>query len=146
MTSTWFADERLAVLARERPGEPAVIDGAATTTWSTLDSRGSSVASLVRGEGVAPGARVALIGGSVADRLAAILGVNRAGAVAAPVHGGMTTRELAAATRAVDPALVIEVASLEGRGRPDPAPVSGATGDPEAAAVVVLTSGTTGRP
>ena len=95
-------------------------------TWAELDARAAAAAALVRDEGVGAGPAGGRAGRRAGRRLAAILGVLRAGAVACPVHGGLTTRELDAAVRAVDPALVLRVASLEGRAeaaaRPGPRP------------------------
>jgi O-succinylbenzoic acid--CoA ligase len=148
VTGPWFADERLAALARDRPEAPAVVErGAVALTWAALDARAGSVADAVRADGVRPRDRVALLADAPAAMLAAIVGVLRVGAVAAPIPAGLTLREQGAALRSVQPALVVRVASLEGR--PAPGDLTGgppAARDPEGPAVVVLTSGTTGAP
>ncbi len=147
MTAAWFADKRLAVLARDTGAAPAVVDADGVLAWRDLDDRVSVVARLVTNEGVGPGGRVALLGGASAGAVAAILGVLRAGAVAAPVASGLTGRELTAATRALDPALVLRVVDLSGRDAPGEALPPVVVGrDPEDPALVVGTSGTTGRP
>ena len=146
MTAAWFADERLAMLARQSGADPAVVDADGVLTWRDLDARASTVAALVTGKGVGPGERVALLGATSADAVTAILGVLRAGAVAAPVSSGLTGRELAAATRAIEPAAVLREVDLSGRDTTGQALPAIAGRDPEDPAVVVGTSGTTGTP
>jgi O-succinylbenzoic acid--CoA ligase len=146
VTAAWFADERLAELARERGDAPAITDATGVITWSGLDARASAAAALVAREAVAPEARVAVLAEPTADTIASILGVLRAGAIPAPLPAGRTPRELAALSRAVDPALALRAVDLGGRDAAG-APVPRArVRDPEAPAVVVLTSGTTGAP
>lgn len=144
--TAWFADERLAALARDAGTSTAVVDGDAVLAWRDLDARASIVSALAAREGVQRGGRVVLLGDASADLAAAILGVLRLGAVAAPVTSGLTPRELIAATRSLDPALVLRVADLSGREVPGAALPAVAGRDPEGPAVVVGTSGTTGVP
>ncbi|HYO44081.1 MAG TPA: alpha/beta fold hydrolase [Candidatus Limnocylindrales bacterium] len=141
---TWFADRRLAEHARATPDEPALVDGDRTLTWATLDGLASSVAASVAGAGVVPGERVALLGPADAVDCAAILGILRAGAVVAPVPAGLTARETAIALDVLAPALVLRLGDVVPAGTPFEPASPGR--DPEAPAVVVLTSGTTGRP
>lgn len=142
--ATWHADDLLARHARDAGDETALVTVASRVTWRALDARASAWAVRVREAGVRSGERVALVGPTSTDAVAAILGVLRAGAVAAPIPGGLTARELEAALDVVRPILVLRHAER--------VPVGGgelrATDerDPEAPAVVVLTSGTTGRP
>lgn len=140
----WFADELLAAHARDAGDEVAIAGVVARLTWRALDARATAWAVRVREAGVRPGERVALAGPTSADAIAAVLGVLRAGAVAAPIPAGLTGREVDAALEVVDPVLVLHHARR--------VPVGGAAlrtdgaRDPEAPALVVLTSGTTGRP
>ena len=112
------------------------------------------------------GGRVALLAVPSAAAIAALHGIARIGAVVAPLGVGLTTTELAAAGDVIGPNLVVHDHGLETmarRARPTgtrscrPHRVSPATGagrgagrlppsEPTAPAVVVLTSGTTGRP
>ena len=62
--------------------------------------------------------------------------------MAAPVPAGLTSREIAVALEVLAPSLVLRVAELTAADEPFRA----TDRDPEAPAVVVLTSGTTGRP
>ena len=146
MSATWFADERLAMLARESGAATAVVNEDAVLTWRDLDAKASAAAALVVAQGVGPGGRVALLGEASAEAVAAILGVLRAGAVAAPVPSGLTGRELAAAMRTLDPALILCVVDLSGRDTSGQALPAVAGRDPEDPALVVGTSGTTGTP
>lgn len=109
---------RLRELARERPAATAVADGGASTTWSELDAMAEAASS-----GVARGSPVAIDGAPSAAAIAGIIGAIRAGGIAAPLAPGLTERERAAA-----------LAALRGRAAPD------------GTALVVMTSGTTGRP
>jgi O-succinylbenzoic acid--CoA ligase len=142
---TWFADRRLADHAREAPDELALVDGDRTLTWAELDGLASSIAASVTGAGVGPGERVALLGPASAVDAAAVLGILRAGAVVTPVPAGLTARETSAALAVLTPSLVLRPADVL-PATTLPEPPSLADRDPEAPAVVVLTSGTIGRP
>jgi o-succinylbenzoate---CoA ligase len=159
----WSAEREVRGHAAEAGDAAAILDATVTTTWADLNARCDAVAGAVRGAGVAPGAIVAVLAEPSADAVAALLGVLRAGAVVAPVPTGLATPELAMALGVLSPALVLHDAGLSiaavGAGcrrlaidvalawpaspssRPAATPF-----DPEAPAVVVLTSGTTGRP
>ena len=142
---TWFPDVLLARHARDAGGEIALVAGGRGLTWADLDAWASAVAASLAGAGIAAGDRVALIestGAAGADDVTALIGILRAGAVAAPVPAGLTTREVAVALGVLEPSLVLRLAGVTATDEPFPAPDR----DPEAPAVVVLTSGTTGRP
>ena len=139
---TWFPDALLARHARDAGGEIALVAGGRGLTWAELDARASAVAASLAGAGIAAGDRVALIGSADADAVTALIGILRAGAVAAPVPAGLTTREVAVALGVLEPSLVLRLAGVTATDEPFPTPDR----DPEAPAVVVLTSGTTGRP
>ena len=143
---TWFADRRLAEHARVTPDDVALVDGATTLTWAEPDGLASASAESVVGAGIVPGERVALLGPAGAMDAAAILGILRAGAVVAPVPAGLTARETATALGVLAPALVLRLADVVPALAPFEAPSPAPDRDPEAPAVVVLTSGTTGRP
>ena len=150
-TGTWYADELLAAHARDAADAPALILDDGVVTWAELDERVGAVAEMVVEHGDGAGARVALLADAPVDAIAAILGILRAGAIAAPVPSGLTERERAAALEVLEPALTLRIVELTGR-RAERAPgvhaarVSGASRDPEVPALIVLTSGTTGRP
>ena len=171
----WSAERRVRAHAMDAGDVPAVMDAAGICTWAGLDRRCDAVASAVLGAGVEAGGVVAVIARPSADAVAAIMGVLRAGAVVAPVPTGLAPPELAAALGVISPALVLHdggsataVGSAGHRGFAidtgdsafapaagpsstdvaafDPAAFDPAAFDPEAPAVIVLTSGTTGRP
>jgi O-succinylbenzoic acid--CoA ligase len=156
--------------ATEDPTATAVVDGDVRWSRAELDERAEAVAHGLSRIGVGRGARVALLATPSAGAIAVLHGLARVGAVVAPLGIRLTESELVAAAEVIDPRLVIHdvgrvtAASALGRPRvllddllaaslaPGPEPerewaeiVPPAT-DAEAPAVVVLTSGTTGRP
>ena len=71
-----------------------------------------------------------------------VVALLRMGATVAPLPAGLTTRERETALALLDPAIVVDGGVLA----PFPARAVAAETGPEAPAIVVLTSGTTGRP
>jgi len=140
----------------------AVVDGPIRWSWGELDRRADAIARGLLRAGVGPADRVALLAAPSAEAIAALHAIARVGAVAAPLGIGLTATELAAAAEVIDPHLLIcgpghDAAAITlGRpmltldeliaSGPGPAPVDAPTSDRAAPAVVVLTSGTTGRP
>ena len=110
--------ERLRALALSRPDEPALIDGGAVTTWAELHAMADAVAA-----DIAPGDVVPFEAQASGATVARILGVLRARGVAAPLSPGLTPSERSAALE------VLRADELPG-----------------GTAVIVMTSGTTGRP
>ena len=159
----WSAERLVRGLAAAAGGSPAILDAAGTTSWAELDRRSDAVADALREAGVVAGA-VALIAEPSADAVSALLGVLRTGAAVAPLPTRLAAPELAAALDVLSPALVLHdpglgsaVTSTGHRGVPldlvagagivSPAlPPADAALDAEAPAVIVMTSGTTGRP
>ena len=92
--------------------------------------------------GVRAGDRAALVMPASAEAIAMIVGLLRMGATVAPVPVGLTTRERETAVELLDPAVVVDGGVLASF----PARAVAAGQGPEAPAIVVLTSGTTGRP
>ena len=118
------------------------------------------------------GAIVGVIAEPSMDTIAVMLGVLRAGAILAPIPAGLATVELRAALDVLGPVLVMaperdgdmvaragyRVLAIDALAAPpaasdvptfDPAPAATGTEpafEPDAPAVIVLTSGTTGRP
>jgi len=138
-------DRRVRANAAASPGAPAILDGAVRVTWAALDARCDAVAVAVRGSGVRSGDVVAILLSTSADAIAAVLGVIRVGAVAAPLPAGFTVRERAAALEVLAPVLELNETFMGAVAAGAPL-VPEAPVDPEAPAVIVLTSGTTGRP
>jgi O-succinylbenzoic acid--CoA ligase len=146
---SWLDTDLLRRHAADVPGETALVEGQRIHTWWELSARADAVARGLMARGILPGDRVAFVLPSTLDAITAALGVLRAGAVATPIQPGLTSHEVAGALDILAPRLVLDApdlaaADLEAGAR-DLAPANDAR-DPEAPAVVVLTSGTTGRP
>ena len=162
----------LAVSARlaaadARPGS-AIVEGSIAWTWQELDARAEAIALKLLQAGVRPGSRVAMLTAPSAAAVATLHAIARVGGVVAPLGPGLMPSELTVAGEVIAPDLVIHDPSLEGSARslggplrslddltgpsprsdtpdalaPPPLPLP----DPGAPAVIVLTSGTTGRP
>ena len=146
--------------AAEDPDGVAVVDGAETWSWRTLDERVGSMAAHLDAAGVALGSRVAVLAGPSAGAVAALHAIARIGAVAVPFPTSLTDRELREAIDLTQPALVVvgrgSADAVRRLGRPTLALEAAAATiartelasaeDRDAPAVIVLTSGTTGRP
>ncbi|MEJ8280585.1 class I adenylate-forming enzyme family protein [Pseudonocardia spirodelae] len=155
--------------AAERPGHDAVRDlsGPAplTLTWSAFDAAVTAEAARLRAAGVRPGDRVAVGLPDGAAYCVALFGALRADAAVVPFGAGSVTRELEVVFGQAGPAAVVAAGDdrvaagcAEGAGAvllgppdlaapvPDAPPAAGAPADPERTALVVFTSGTTGRP
>ena len=161
------ASARLAA-ADARPG-PAVVDGrdrldaGRSSTRAPTRSRGSSSALAFD-----RASRVAMVAAPSAAAVATLHAIARVGGVAAPLGAGLTASELVVAGEVIAPDLVVHDPALEvaaralgapmrsldeltaASPRPDTpdtlAPLAVPAPDPAAPAVIVLTSGTTGRP
>lgn len=162
--SAWSAETLVRSHASVAGDAPAILDGVGVTTWADLDARTEALAATIRAAGVEPGQIVAILAERTAGTVAAILGVLRAGAVAAPLPTGLATPELAISFEVLSPVLVVHdpehATAVAGAGLPGLAiaaasgapllapavPFAQADLDPESPALVVLTSGTTGRP
>jgi O-succinylbenzoic acid--CoA ligase len=160
--------ESARLAAEDDPSGLAIVDSTTRWTWADLDAAADAVGSCLRSRGAGAGTRVGLVARPSAGAVAALHGIARVGAVAVPIVPGMTDAELAVAADVTDPAVVLHdtdgvaAAATIGRGRatidlaraitearegPDPAaPTRSASTETPGPAVVVLTSGTTGRP
>ena len=115
--------------------EAAAVGAPAIVTWDELSRQCDAVSARLRATGVPPAGVVAVDGSASLEAAASILGIVRAGAVAAPLAAGMTEAETGAMLALIDPVLVF--------GRDDVARPGRVL---DGAGVVVLTSGTTARP
>ncbi len=158
--------ELVRTAAVSHPDKPALVFHGAVTTWGELDARVDAVARGLRGLGLERGDRVALHLGNTPDFPAAYFGVLRAGLVALPVNPGCTVPELTHVLG--DSGARAMVTSKEGAGTvaalevaPPHILVTGegswgdlgagsppyaAVGGDEDLAVLLYTSGTSGRP
>lgn len=166
----------LAGLVREsaaaRPSAVAIVHRTGRTTWAELDAAVDAVAASLRARGLAPGDRVALLMGNRPEFVVGYFGALRAGMVAVPLNAGLTAHELVARLTDAGVGLVLAgdgtLPTLREAAAEVPAPPSivdvdgpdwvslvtagRADGrvevdvDPEQVAVLLFTSGTTGRP
>ncbi len=162
--------EHVRAAAERTPDKPALLSGATSTTWRELDEQVDAAASALTGLGLRPGDRVALSLANTLEFPVAYFGVLRAGLVAVPLNPGYAAQELRwtlsdSGTRAVVvsasgaqvvQALVDELPALEhvlvaggswhellAAAAPGPVATAGAG---EELAVLLYTSGTSGRP
>jgi long-chain acyl-CoA synthetase len=155
--------------AERTPRRLAVADADERVSWAELNDQADAVAAALRDRGLQPGDRLVIQLSTGLPMVRVYLGAVRAGIVVVPVNPAYTPRELAvvlddSGARAlvaaeVGPEVVAESAllfaigpgELTGAGGPAPAaerPAAGspAPADPEAIAVLLYTSGTSGRP
>ncbi len=148
------------VNALDRAGSPAVIDGTLRWTWRELDARADAVAAGLTDAGIIPGSRVALLARTSAAAIAFLYGAGRSGAAVVPLNTRLATAELDRILADAGAAAVVASREMTVRagllGRPAlslealaewpaamPRPGTAVPGDP---AVIVASSGTTGRP
>ncbi|MFJ5264884.1 long-chain fatty acid--CoA ligase [Streptomyces sp. NPDC088387] len=86
--------EFLVESARRQPDRPALRLGSEVTTFAELDERSARAAALLRAEGIRVGDRVALMLPNVPEFVVLYYGVLRAGAVVVPVNPLLKTREV----------------------------------------------------
>ena len=101
---------RAAALAT--PNAPAILGPAGTTTYAELDGRVSAVAAKITGEGLAPGARVAILLEKDERYVVLLLAVLRAGCVACPVSARLPPEGVAASLRVAGCSALISDAGL----------------------------------
>jgi long-chain acyl-CoA synthetase len=155
--------------ARSEPQHVAIISGERTVTWAQLDAAVDAAAAGFQSFGLMPGDRIVLMLSNSPDFVSAYFGSLRAGLVAVPVNPSFTAAELgsvlgisgaraivfdrsgASSVRATAaPGLVRVVAGAPAPGESAFASFSGVPRphdiDPESLAVLLFTSGTSGRP
>jgi long-chain acyl-CoA synthetase len=150
--------------AAERPDHVAVRVGDATTSYADLNDASARVAGLLADHAVGPGDRVGVMLPNVAEFAAVYYGVLRAGAVVVPMNPLLKAREIeyhladsgaavafiwhAAAGEAAavitNPEVVVVADGFTATLAPGPAGLVERSADDTA--VVLYTSGTTGRP
>ncbi|MER6356332.1 long-chain fatty acid--CoA ligase [Streptomyces sp. NPDC001634] len=161
--------EFLVETAGRQPGRPVLRLGPQVTTYAELDERSARAAALLRAEGVRPGDRVALMLPNVPEFVVLYYGVLRAGAIVVPMNPLLKTRETEYHLNDSGAVLLFEWHQAPGEGAQGAAaagvrhiavepsvfaellaghePLSGVTETAgEDVAVLLYTSGTTGRP
>ncbi|MDQ1697546.1 MAG: long-chain acyl-CoA synthetase [Frankiaceae bacterium] len=142
--------------------KPALMSNAATLTWQELDEQVDRLATALQARGLAVGSRVAVLLPNSVEFAVAYFGTLRAGLVAQPLNTAYTAAELAFQLADADAALVIADPGLAPLVEDLPVLVTGsdawrdALAEPaspvdapsggEDLAVLLYTSGTSGRP
>jgi long-chain acyl-CoA synthetase len=156
--------------AERRPAHPALVSETRTLTWAELDAAVDAVAAALQARGLQPGDRVVLVMGNRWEFAAVYFGALRGGFVAVPLNPGLTEYELghlladadarvgfvdaqvhaAVAGAAPDLPLVVVGSTPAGAEPYASVVVDGAAPtlvvtDPESVALLLFTSGTSGR-
>ncbi len=136
---------RFAAIAEASPQATALSWPGGVMTYAELDAAANRVAALLTSRGVQPETPVAIRLARGHTYVVALLGVLKAGGVSVPMEPGTPPERVASilrqtgATIVVDDDLLSDAEAHAGDYRP-------ATVDPEQAAYLVFTSGTTGEP
>jgi long-chain acyl-CoA synthetase len=154
----------VSVAAQNRPRHPAIVTDSRITTWSEVEWQVRAVASGLIARGLQPGSRVALVQPNTLEFVTSYFGILRAGMVAVPLNSGYTAAEMGLMLGDVDAALVLAdpqaqpvldelqvdavYTSTEDwrRFTVGSSPLPTDPTDPESLAVLLFTSGTSGRP
>ncbi|MGH7402889.1 MAG: class I adenylate-forming enzyme family protein [Candidatus Rokuibacteriota bacterium] len=131
---------RLAVAARRRPEQPALVWNGAALTWRELETRAGGFARRLAREGVAPGDVVALLLPNTPGFVAALWGGLALGATVAPLNPLLAGEERQRIIGHLAPKAVIDAASAG-----ESCPLPSAT-EVTAPAIILYTSGSTGQP
>lgn len=128
-----------------RPRAEALVCGDARLSYDELASRAARVAAALAHEGVQRGDRVALLLGNRVEFATALLGILHLGAIAVPIGTRLQKPEVAYIVEQCGAKLVIDAANVGALERAGVAPPV-APVEEEDAAILLYTSGTTGRP
>jgi long-chain acyl-CoA synthetase len=144
------------------PGKPALVSAAGTVTWAELDDRIDRLAATLLARGLAAGARVGILLPNSIEFAVAYFAALRAGLVAQPLNTAYTAAELgyqlgdaqsalviaddALAPLVDGPAVLVTGSDAWQSALADPVAPVEARGGGEDLAVLLYTSGTSGRP
>ncbi len=155
------AHELIEAQALATPEAVAVSSAEGSLTYAALDRQATALARRLRGLGIGPEARVAVLLGRRPSTIAALLAVWKAGAAYVPLDARYPRERLAFMLEDSGASLLLTEGALErlvpaGRvptllvdgaaSEPATGPVTWAAGDPGQLAYVIYTSGSTGRP
>jgi long-chain acyl-CoA synthetase len=134
----------LTATARRRPDRTALMLGDAELGYAALDAASARVAGMLLGRGLQPGDRVGVKLPNVPQFAMAYYGVLRMGGIVVPMNPLLKAREVEHYVSDSGAAIVLDdPAALPGDGEPDFGVVER---DGDDTAVILYTSGTTGRP
>lgn len=154
--------DAIAWWARMRPDQPAIILDGEPLTYAAYKAWSDRVAARLIADGLQPGDRVGICDLNSLAYCALIMGVIRAGGIVSPVNSRFTTREIVDLCSTSEPRFVFVgedfAAKVEAAGLPirpmaeitalregEPAEITRDL-DPEAAVVIIATSGSTAKP
>lgn len=140
------------------PERTALVHGGRRWTWATLEREVRRWACALRGAGLRPGARVAVLSHNRAELVPAFFGCGRAGGVWMPLNARLTAQEVAALGAKASPhawlvddalASLLPVGASSVRVRealPEPGDLPVHAPSPDDVRAILFTSGTTGTP
>ena len=154
--------DALAWWARMRPEQPAIILHGESLPYGELKAWSDRVAAMLIAEGVRPGDRVAICSTNSLAYCALIMGIIRAGGIVSPVNFRYTAREIRELCEETGPRLTFAapefaqtvtsagqyvhlMQEIDDLRDGEPADIRH-DADPEAAVVIIATSGSTARP
>jgi long-chain acyl-CoA synthetase len=134
----------LIATARRHPDRAALVLGDAELGYSELDAASARVAGMLRARGLRPGDRVGVMLPNVPQFAMAYYGVLRMGGIVVPMNPLLKAREVEHYVSDSGASLVLDdPAALPDDGKPD---FGVAERDADDIAVILYTSGTTGKP
>jgi acyl-CoA synthetase (AMP-forming)/AMP-acid ligase II len=153
-------DERVRDFARTQPDRVAAIGATASITWGELDAAADRAAAFLAGRGVGPGDRVGWLGRNDVGYPVLLLAAWRRRAVLAGLDRRLDPSGLRSVLESVEPALLVADAGSAALAEPDHVLPDGVppwsdgpidtdavlAPEPGDAALLFLTSGTTGDP
>lgn len=132
--------------AAAHPQAAAVVTGAARWTYAELDRGAERIAAGLLASGMPPGARVGVMLDRCPELIATVLGVMKAGGAVVPLDVSYPSERIALMTARAKPFRVIsDIADVQAY-LESPARQMLPAIDPESAAYVLFTSGSTGEP
>ncbi len=163
---SWTVGELLTAQARRRPHHPAIVDGARTVDYSSLNSRVNRLAAALAAAGVRRGARVATLAENRLEYIEAAFAAAKLGAILCALNWRLARNELAHCISLVEPTIALVSdrfeAALKDAGWDGPVIAFGApyenllacssdvepalVAEPEDGLLILYTSGTTGLP
>ncbi|MBW8825437.1 MAG: AMP-binding protein [Acidobacteria bacterium] len=138
------------LFARRRPAPETVLldlPGGQTFTYGDADAASAAIANGLRAAGVGPGDRVAAHVEKAPEVVFLYLACLRAGAVFLPMNPGYTGGEVEAIVGDAEPTVVVRsIADIDWLAAAQPTTFDSVVAEPDDVAVMLYTSGTTGRP
>lgn len=110
---TCTVGELLTAQARRRPHHPAVVDGARTLDYSSLNARANQLAHVLIAQGVTRGSRVAILAENRLEYIEAAFAAAKLGAILCALNWRLAKNELAHCVSLVEPVIVMVSARFQ---------------------------------